>query len=85
MIFTVTVIVIAAFMRMRKFVTNRVFGGGLDFTTAWRPLMQTTFRTNGNAFLAVLFAESQFAALAAQQDVAAAIDRRAAAQWRAFV
>jgi hypothetical protein len=57
-----------------------IIHGFFDFTAPRRALVQSTFLTELNAWLATLFRKQHFTALAAKDYVAMAVNRGAAAQ-----
>jgi hypothetical protein len=71
---------------MLVLVAGYIGGHLLDLTATGRPFVQTAFwASRRHTFLAALFAERHLATFAAQDHVAATVDRGAAAQDRAFV
>jgi hypothetical protein len=72
-------------MRMFKFIAANLCCHLFDFATTGRAFVQATFGTQRRSRLAAFLAEGNFAALTTEDHIPPAVNRRAAAQNRAFM
>jgi hypothetical protein len=73
------------FVCVLELIAASIRGNLFDFTATGRTFVQAALGTENRSRLAAFLSECNFAAFAAQDHVAATVDRRAAAQDGAFV